>query len=591
MGQLLEDLYLWSSVTKPQFYALDNPCLEKFRLCSTSCSVSYMTGSLNCQFCVCDDPRFSIAWPESTTALPATTTTPRPTLPEGQWMANNIIYTRLKHPCSEFYAACPLLCKRENITFTNGTTCETCTCDRDFFNILGRREYPEKFSLHKRHASKHKDYNKMGHVPRPCFHFGCPIFRCPEGLRFAISPSGCEECRCISIDPLTTTPAQISTTAAGNENFIQMYCRKEPSDCPPGCSVVDFRVTDWHCYHCHCPENSYVALQKPCDQQNFLCSTQCTVRHLVNSRNQTDSCEFCDCTASARFGRKHKISRRDTTCPYHCPHYCHYSRQKSSGTFGQPFGRRKRQSLGCYGDCSQCPYIIILPRFKLQTVLQQNHISIQQTGTLNTHKATTSKPYMETSTRSIPDMTTKSLTTNERTTHKTTTGSIIQKPTTVVTTRSNTPGTTATTTSSSTITTSTTSTPSTTTTVRSTTVAPPMCHTCSNVTCSSADLQECNTGSEYCMNTLKQHSDGSRTITRGCVSENECYNKWWIVSADNPSCLSKVNTPTGRPGAPIECNFCCKGAGCNQLMRIPDSLLYTGEDHPSNAMGGIIQIG
>ncbi|XP_062588562.1 uncharacterized protein LOC134250227 isoform X2 [Saccostrea cucullata] len=675
-----------------------------------------MTGSLNCQFCVCDDPRFSIAWPESTTPAPTTTTTPRPTLPEGQWMANNIIYTKLKNPCSEFYAACPLLCKRGNFTYTNGTTCETCTCERDFFNIIGKREYPGKISLHRREAVRYNHYSKNGHGPRPCFHFGCPIFRCPEGLRFAISPTGCEECRCIPIDPPTTSSPQISTTAPGNENFIQMYCRKEPSDCPPGCSVVDFRVTDWHCYHCHCPENNYVALQKPCDQQNFLCSSTCAVRNLVNSKNQTDSCEFCDCTPTARYGRGHKISKRDTQCPMHCPHFCHFGRQKSSDTIFQALGRRKRQTMGCFGDCSHCPYnnqllegnlqttiptspskvhhpelhfprncfqeksefvnkncvrtfeltisgkmchicelyntegqlvylehsrhvtadhcftskyrefltnicahvsevhtssdvcllctyktqqneIIILQRNQLQTILQQNHISIQQTESPNTHRTITS----------TPTLSTKHFTTKEQTTHKRTTESI---PTTVVTSRDTIPTTKVTTTVAPPSTTTkaapptttttvapstktTTSTPSTTTTStpKTTTVAPPMCHTCSNVTCSSADLQECNTGSEYCMNTLIQQRDGSRIITRGCVSEDECYNKWWIVSADNPSCLSKKNTPTGRPGAPIECNYCCKGAGCNQLMRIPDSLLYTGEDHPSNAMGGIIQIG
>lgn len=76
-----------------------------------------------------------------------------------------------------------------------------------------------------------------------------------------------------------------------------------------------------------------------------------------------------------------------------------------------------------------------------------------------------------------------------------------------------------------------------------------------------------------------------------CVSENECFDKWWIVTADDPKCLSKQNTPTGKAGEPIECNFCCKGAGCNRLMRIPDSQLYTGQDHPSSGIGGIIQIG
>ena len=76
-----------------------------------------------------------------------------------------------------------------------------------------------------------------------------------------------------------------------------------------------------------------------------------------------------------------------------------------------------------------------------------------------------------------------------------------------------------------------------------------------------------------------------------CVSENECFSKWWIITADDPRCLSMKNTPTGQPGQPIECNYCCKGAGCNQILRIPDSLLYTGEDHPSSGIGGVIQIG
>nr|XP_022310890.1 uncharacterized protein LOC111116194 [Crassostrea virginica] len=118
-----------------------------------------------------------------------------------------------------------------------------------------------------------------------------------------------------------------------------------------------------------------------------------------------------------------------------------------------------------------------------------------------------------------------------------------------------------------------------------------MCHTCTGVNCSRADLQECNTGATYCMNTMTQDQNGIRTITRGCVSENECFSKWWIITADDPRCLSMKNTPTGQPGQPIECNYCCKGAGCNQILRIPDSLLYTGEDHPSSGIGGVIQIG
>lgn len=38
-----------------------------------------------------------------------------------------------------------------------------------------------------------------------------------------------------------------------HSSFLQLYCQAEPSDCPTGCTVVDFRVSEWHCYHCHCP--------------------------------------------------------------------------------------------------------------------------------------------------------------------------------------------------------------------------------------------------------------------------------------------------------------------------------------------------
>ncbi|XP_048750656.2 uncharacterized protein LOC125662472 [Ostrea edulis] len=683
-------------VRSEQFYALDNPCLQKFRLCSTSCRVSYMTGSLNCQFCVCDDPRFSIAWPDSTTPMPTTTSTPRPTLPEGQWVANNLTYIRIKHPCSEFYAACPLVCERKNVTDSNGTTCEKCNCAGflPITGVFGKRENADSHFSDKSLSMRQKRRQGNGRGLGPCFHFGCPILRCPEGTTFALSPEGCADCRCIPIatsPPITT--AHASTSASINSHFIQMYCRKEPSDCPPGCAVVDFRVSDWHCYHCHCPDNNYLALQKPCDRQNYLCSSSCTIRNLMDSKNHTLSCEFCDCTFQASDANELRKFKRNAFCPPHCRGVC-----SSPSTL---FGRRRRQAMGCPRECCRdndippptesihttakvtptsvdlpplhqrncfvdqslfvdknclkifkmvisdetchvclyriggqlaylehhddkcfpeeyrdvlrhvCAHVsevhspsgvcllchyqtatgrVLLPKFKLPQILQQNSISIQHVSTQGTPPPThwtttvappvvTSKPKqkttLETTTKLFIPQSTLTTTTQKPTTSTTTTSTITtttQKPTTSTTTTS-------------------TAKPTTATTIESTTAPPPMCHTCSNVTCTGADLQECNTGSEYCMNTMTQTRDGSRTISRRCVSENECYNKWWIVSADNPSCLSKTNTPTGKLDNPIECNFCCKGAGCNKLMRIPDNLLYNGEDHPSNGMGGIIQIG
>ena len=96
-----------------------------------------------------------------------------------------------------------------------------------------------------------------------------------------------------------------------------------------------------------------------------------------------------------------------------------------------------------------------------------------------------------------------------------------QNPQTTVHTKPTTTTTTTTTiipTTRKTSTTTTTTTPPPTTSTTTTLTPPPtvpMCHTCTGVNCSRADLQECNTGATYCMNTMTQDQNGIRTITRG----------------------------------------------------------------------------
>ena len=102
------------------------------------------------------------------------------------------------------------------------------------------------------------------------------------------------------------------------------------------------------------------------------------------------------------------------------------------------------------------------------------------------------------------------------TTTTTTTTTII--PTTRKTSTTTTTTTPPPTTSTTTTTTTTTTTPPPTTSTTTTLTPPPtvpMCHTCTGVNCSRADLQECNTGATYCMNTMTQDQNGIRTITRG----------------------------------------------------------------------------
>ena len=43
------------TAVKPMFYALDNPCMEKYRLCPVVCSVVTLKNDVQCQFCFCKD--------------------------------------------------------------------------------------------------------------------------------------------------------------------------------------------------------------------------------------------------------------------------------------------------------------------------------------------------------------------------------------------------------------------------------------------------------------------------------------------------------------------------------------------------------
>ncbi|XP_046332802.2 cell wall protein DAN4-like isoform X2 [Haliotis rufescens] len=92
-----------------------------------------------------------------------------------------------------------------------------------------------------------------------------------------------------------------------------------------------------------------------------------------------------------------------------------------------------------------------------------------------------------------------------------------------------------------------------------------LCETCSGPMCGLFPVQtavQCSGATPYCMNTLVNHLDTTKTITKSCATVEACRAKWWHQTSDRGEC-------TGfNPGQPIAveftCNFCCVKDNCNK---------------------------
>ncbi|XP_071096405.1 integumentary mucin C.1-like isoform X3 [Haliotis cracherodii] len=92
-----------------------------------------------------------------------------------------------------------------------------------------------------------------------------------------------------------------------------------------------------------------------------------------------------------------------------------------------------------------------------------------------------------------------------------------------------------------------------------------LCETCSGPMCGLFPVQtavQCSGATPYCMNTLVNHLDTTKTITKSCATVEACRAKWWHQTSDRGEC-------TGfNPGQPLAveftCNFCCVKDNCNK---------------------------
>ncbi|XP_046571802.1 uncharacterized protein LOC124279930 [Haliotis rubra] len=101
----------------------------------------------------------------------------------------------------------------------------------------------------------------------------------------------------------------------------------------------------------------------------------------------------------------------------------------------------------------------------------------------------------------------------------------------------------------------------------------PECFTSGRPT--SCDLEE-----SYCMTTVHDNYPSNMTVSRSCVNESVCYQKWYMETSWRHYCY---DVDQGELYFPVDCNFCCVGDLCNSgaLVPNPDTLYRPPE--PTNA--------
>nr|XP_034318858.1 salivary glue protein Sgs-3-like [Crassostrea gigas] len=242
---------------------------------------------------------------------------------------------------------------------------------------------------------------------------------------------------------------------------------------------------------------------------------------------------------------------------------------------GHIIGRKKRATDTCFHCCTAestsyvpcndhpCAATGVFTTMPTTTTTTPTTTTTTPTTTTTTPTTTTSTPTTTTptTTTTTPTMTTPITTTTTPTTTTPT-------PTTT------TPTTTTTTTPTMTTPITTTTTPTTTTTTSTTTtlVAKNSCNVCNGMPLYLCEIiytpMTCEAGKQFCMNVLVNNKDGSRTVDRKCVAEEECKREWWYTTSDRQECTSY--DPNYIFTLYFTCSYCCTGPLCNGNI-VPDS--------------------
>ncbi|XP_076081343.1 uncharacterized protein LOC143052239 isoform X1 [Mytilus galloprovincialis] len=604
----------------PSFYALDNPCYDKFKLCSSSCEVVTLKNDVVCEFCICKNPDNNILWPTTVSTVP---TTIPPTITTSGTRSpyitvNNITYVTLRNPCQQKLAMCPTFCDKSNVSY-HGRICETCVCkvlQKESFgkrdNPLGNVVLPDRKL--KRENTRDRSEEFYNRKTKRCVPFFCPLFRCPAGKVFEIGPDGCQICRCIKQHAATSTLEPSTTQVVTSTKIAQsgpkpdpteLFCLPGPEYCHRDCLVHNITVDDWHCFFCRCPQGEvFMAMINPCSHKVRVCPSYCTIRHLEDIILGTIQCDYCDCNTTNKQDLERelrfllqddlKVTNSVIASTIHCleyasdcPSHCH--------AFTVHNNAWKCHVCLCHGVLIPRTFIHHLHSSSLTSRMASTSISTipynsKPDSTKTSESRTTSEEPVTSSSRSSPlptseepvttvnrlsslPSTKESVTTIYRSSPLPTSVEPVttanrpsslpsrEVPVTTIKRPSPIP------TSGSTLY------PHTTNVNKPTTNGGSIsCFICNSTNCNDDELQLCSSGKKYCMNTLTVHTDGTKDIFRSCVSEDECNKKWWLKTADDPLCLTLQNGESVELADTRECNFCCTENGCNKNLKIDDHI-------------------
>ncbi|XP_060567574.1 uncharacterized protein LOC132726286 [Ruditapes philippinarum] len=82
----------------------------------------------------------------------------------------------------------------------------------------------------------------------------------------------------------------------------------------------------------------------------------------------------------------------------------------------------------------------------------------------------------------------------------------------------------------------------------------------------------CTPPNNYCINTITNKLDGTRTVNRACGDFNTCYREWYLGTSDEDQCRNF--DATDQQFIDFRCTFCCISDNCNKPLRPLNSDLY-----------------
>ncbi|KAK6979507.1 mucin-5AC [Biomphalaria glabrata] len=99
------------------------------------------------------------------------------------------------------------------------------------------------------------------------------------------------------------------------------------------------------------------------------------------------------------------------------------------------------------------------------------------------------------------------------------------------------------------------------------------CRICTGNDCDQGGFSVlCSDG--YCMENVTYHSDGSKFVTKGCSSLNDCQTYW----KQNPNIIQQqclvMMTSLSPATSNMTCRYCCNSYHCNEQMTPQNVLLF-----------------